>query len=166
MYQFISGYTAKIAGTETGITAPKATFSACFGAPFLPLHPAVYTKLLGERLSVHKPKVWLVNTGWTGGRFGTGQRMLLKDTRAIVNAILNGELDHVSYAVNNVFGWRIPLTCPGIDSHLLDPRNTWKDKDAYDQTANELALRFHNNFEQYADRVTAEIVHASPKVFA
>ena len=166
MYQFISGYTAKIAGTETGITEPKATFSACFGAPFLPLHPAVYTKLLGERLSIHKPKVWLVNTGWTGGTYGIGQRILLKDTRAVIHAILDGELDNVSYAVNNVFGLRMPLTCPGIDSQLLNPRNTWKDKDAYDKTASELALRFNNNFEQYADKVTAEIAHASPKVFA
>ncbi|HYH57158.1 MAG TPA: phosphoenolpyruvate carboxykinase (ATP), partial [Anseongella sp.] len=151
MYHFISGYTAKIAGTETGVTEPRATFSACFGKAFLPLHPERYARLLGSRLREHKANVWLVNTGWTGGSYGTGSRIKLEHTRAMVAAALLGRLKRTAYARHPVFGLAMPETCPGVPSAMLDPRNTWKDKRAYDAKAQELAAAFRDNFRQYEE---------------
>lgn len=164
MYQFISGYTAKIAGTEAGITEPKSTFSACFGAPFLPLHPGRYALMLGEKLRQHNVNVWLVNTGWTGGAYGTGERIRLKYTRAMISAALKGELDKAAYKHHEVFGVAIPEACPGVPDEILDPRNTWEDKAAYDAQAQDLAEQFVRNFEKYADQVDEEILLAAPKI--
>ncbi len=163
MYQFISGYTAKVAGTETGITEPKSTFSACFGAPFLPLHPGFYAKMLGEKLEKHQVKVWLVNTGWTGGSYGRGQRIRLAYTRSMIKAALDGQLDEVEYTTDPVFGIAVPLACPGVPGEILNPRNTWKDTDAYDQEARKLARAFINNFSKYAPGVDPSIMAAAPK---
>lgn len=164
MYQFISGYTAKVAGTEAGITEPKTTFSACFGAPFLPLHPGKYASMLGERMRKNEVKVWLVNTGWTGGAYGTGERMKLAYTRAMISAALNGELDKVSYEQHPVFGFQMPESCPNVPAHILNPRNTWKDPLAYDEAARKLASQFIANFEKYAAGVTEEVMAAAPKI--
>lgn len=164
MYQFISGYTARVAGTETGITEPKSTFSACFGAPFLPLHPAQYAQMLGEKMRRNKVNVWLINTGWTGGPYGTGQRIKLSYTRAMVAAALNGELDKLAYMEHSVFGFAVPEICPGVPADMLDPRNTWEDKAAYDLKAKELASQFVQNFNKYATQTPAEILAAAPKV--
>ena len=164
MYQFISGYTAKVAGTELGVTEPKPTFSACFGAPFLPLHPGKYAGMLGEKMKENKVNVWMVNTGWTGGPYGTGHRMKLKYTRAMITAALDGKLDNVEYAADPIFGMAIPQSCPDVPDELLTPRNTWADKDAYDQQAKELAGLFIRNFEKYADGVSSEILDAAPKI--
>lgn len=165
MYHFISGYTAKVAGTERGMgSEPQATFSACFGAPFLPLHPTVYADLLREKLQTHNAKVWLVNTGWTGGPFGVGKRMRLDYTRAMINAVLSGELDNVETTEDPIFGLHIPTAVPGVPSEVLNPRNTWSDKAAYDAKATDLAQRFTQNFEKYADRAGAELRAAGPKV--
>jgi len=163
MYYFISGYTAKVAGTEAGINEPSATFSACFGQAFLPLHPATYAKLLGERINKTGVKVWLINTGWTGGAYGTGKRMDLKYTRAMINAALNGDLDHVAYKKHPVFNLMMPETCPNVPSRLLDPRNTWPDTEEYDEKANSLAIDFIKNFEQYAGFSDEAIINAAPK---
>jgi phosphoenolpyruvate carboxykinase (ATP) len=164
MYQFISGYTARVAGTEAGITEPTTTFSTCFGAPFLPLHPVKYASMLGEKLRGHKAKVWLVNTGWTGGAYGTGQRIKLSYTRAMVAAALKGQLDKLAYKHHPVFGFSIPESCPGVPAELLDPSNTWADKAAYEKQANELGQKFVRNFEKYADQATPEILSASPRI--
>jgi phosphoenolpyruvate carboxykinase (ATP) len=164
MYQFISGYTAKIAGTETGITEPKATFSACFGAPFLPLHPGRYAALLGEKLSGSNINVWMINTGWSGGAYGTGKRIDLAWSRAMITAALAGKLDTVPYTANPIFGMLIPQTCPGVPSTILDPANTWADKGAYLLKAKELAKLFINNFEQYKGGVTRDILNAGPVI--
>jgi phosphoenolpyruvate carboxykinase (ATP) len=153
MYQFISGYTAKIAGTEEGITEPVSTFSACFGAPFMPLHPVKYTSMLGEKIRKHKVNVWLVNTGWTGGAYGTGTRIKLSYTRAMIAAALSGQLNNVQYDKHPVFGMAIPVACPGVPSQLLYPRDTWTDKDAYDAQAIILAKKFMDNFSKYADSI-------------
>ncbi|MBW7951655.1 MAG: phosphoenolpyruvate carboxykinase (ATP), partial [Chitinophagaceae bacterium] len=163
MYQFISGYTAKVAGTEAGITEPKSTFSACFGAPFLPLHPGFYAEMLGKKMKENKVNVWLVNTGWSGGGYGVGQRMKLPYTRATITAALNGELDNVEYEEHTVFGVQMPKTCPNVPSEILRPRNAWADKDAYDAAAKNLAVQFVKNFEKYASGVTQEILDAAPK---
>lgn len=164
MYHFISGYTAKVAGTEAGVTEPQATFSACFGKAFLPLHPGKYAKMLGQKLKNHPEiNVWLVNTGWTGGSYGTGSRMKLSYTRAMITAALRGELNHVAYEAHPVFGIQMPKTCPNAPSEILNPRNTWSDKAAYDAKANHLAELFNKNFAQYADGVDAEILGAAPK---
>jgi len=164
MYQFISGYTAKVAGTETGITEPKSTFSACFGAPFMPLHPGKYAEMLGSKIRDHKVKVWLVNTGWSGGPYGTGSRIKLSATRAMVTAALNGELDQVAYREHPVFGVAIPASCASVDPGLLDPRGTWEDPQAYDDKAKHLAGLFIHNFEKYRSGVSAEIVKAGPRL--
>lgn len=164
MFHFISGYTAKVAGTEAGITEPKTTFSACFGAVFLPLHPTKYAEMLGEKMRKHEVKVWLVNTGWTGGPYGIGHRMKLSYTRAMITAALNGELENVEYDQHRVFGLAMPRTCPNVPSEVLSPRNSWADKDAYDQKANELAEAFNNNFSKYADKANDEILAGAPKV--
>ncbi|TNE61388.1 MAG: phosphoenolpyruvate carboxykinase (ATP) [Bacteroidetes bacterium] len=163
MYHFVSGYTAKVAGTEVGVTDPKTTFSACFGAPFLPLHPTRYADMLGEKLHSTKANVWLVNTGWSGGSFGTGSRIKLKYTRAMITAALNGELDQVEYTKHRVFGLAMPTECPNVPAEILSPRNTWADKNAYDAKANELASAFIKNFEKFADKASDEILAAAPK---
>jgi phosphoenolpyruvate carboxykinase (ATP) len=164
MYHFMSGYTAKVAGTEVGITEPTTTFSACFGAAFLPLHPAKYAELLGEKLKNHKVNVWLVNTGWTGGSYGVGHRMKLGHTRAMITAALTGKLDDVEYNTLPVFDLKIPTTCEGVPTEVLNPRDTWKDKQLYDETAVDLAKKFIKNFEKYAAQTDASILSAAPKV--
>jgi phosphoenolpyruvate carboxykinase (ATP) len=163
MYHFLSGYTAKVAGTEIGVTEPKATFSACFGAPFMPLHPGVYAKLLGERMAHASAKAWLVNTGWSGGPYGVGKRMKIQFTRAMVSAALSGALDDVKTVAHPIFGVGVPEAVPNVPSEVLDPRKTWPDPAAYDAAAKKLAAMFEKNFEQYADGVTPEIRAAGPK---
>jgi phosphoenolpyruvate carboxykinase (ATP) len=163
MYQFISGYTAKVAGTEAGVIEPIATFSACFGAPFLPLHPAKYAEMLGDKISKHKVKVWLVNTGWTGGPYAVGNRMKLSYTRAMITAALEGTLDHVAYEKFPIFNFDIPVSCPSVPSEILQPRNTWADKNAYDVQAKKLADQFIKNFEKYASGAGEMILAAAPK---
>jgi phosphoenolpyruvate carboxykinase (ATP) len=164
MYQFISGYTAKVAGTEAGVTEPKATFSACFGAPFLPLHPGKYAEMLGQKMKMHKVNVWLINTGWTGGPYGTGQRMKLKYTRAMITAALEGKLDVAEYENFPIFGLLIPKSCPEVPAEILNPKNTWADKAAYDEKAKHLAALFIKNFEKYAPGVSHEILAAAPTI--
>jgi phosphoenolpyruvate carboxykinase (ATP) len=163
MYHFLSGYTAKVAGTEKGVTEPKATFSTCFGAPFLPLPPQTYSRMLGEKITKHGSRVWLVNTGWTGGPYGVGERMKLKYTRAMLRAALEGKLDEAPTEQDPVFGLEIPLECPDVPNDVLRPRNTWADKDAYDAQARKLAEMFKKNFEQYAADVPEEVLSAGPK---
>lgn len=162
MYQFISGYTAKVAGTEAGVTEPKPTFSACFGAPFLPLHPGKYAAMLGEKMQKHKVNVWMVNTGWTGGPVGVGNRMKLDYTRAMITAALEGKLNSVDFDMHPIFGVAMPAECPGVPSELLNPRNTWDDKAAYDEKAKFLAELFIKNFEKYKDGVSNEVLDAAP----
>ncbi len=166
MYHFISGYTAKVAGTEAGVTEPQATFSACFGKAFLPLHPGKYAKLLGEKLKESGANVWLVNTGWSGGPYGVGNRMKLSFTRAMITAALKGELSNVEYTTHKVFGLAMPNSCPAVPTEILHPRATWADTNAYDQKANHLAELFIKNFSQYADGVTEDILSAAPKAHA
>lgn len=163
MYHFISGYTAKVAGTEAGITEPQTTFSACFGAPFMPLHPTKYAEMLGEKMQKHNVNVWLVNTGWSGGEYGVGSRMSLKYTRSMITAALNGELNDVAFDTHVVFGLQMPTSCPNVPTELLSPRNTWTDKAAYDTKANKLAEAFNKNFEQFAEYANKEIMDAAPK---
>ena len=163
MYQFISGHTAKVAGTEAGVTEPKSTFSACFGAPFLPLHPAKYAEMLGEKMKANDVNVWLINTGWTGGPYGVGNRMKLSFTRAMITAALEGRLNKAAYETMPVFELNIPKECPNVPAEILNPRNTWADKTAYDNAAKNLAQQFVKNFEKYASGVNAEIVEAAPK---
>ncbi|MBL7925989.1 MAG: phosphoenolpyruvate carboxykinase (ATP) [Bacteroidia bacterium] len=165
MYHFISGYTAKVAGTEVGVTEPTTTFSACFGKVFLPLHPGKYAELLGAKLRNDTSiKVWLVNTGWSGGSYGTGSRMKLSYTRAMISAALNGELDKVAFEKLPVFGLEMPTTCPNVPVEILNPRNTWADKAAYDAKAIDLANKFIKNFEQYASGASKETLDAAPKL--
>jgi phosphoenolpyruvate carboxykinase (ATP) len=163
MYHFLSGYTAKVAGTERGVTEPSATFSSCFGAPFLPLPPGVYAKMLGERIAKHGARVWLVNTGWTGGAYGTGSRMKLTHTRAMVAAALAGLLDGVQGKPDPVFGFEVPVAVPGVPTEVLTPRNTWADKAAYDAQSKKLADMFRKNFVAFADQVPAAVAAAGPK---
>src|SRR5581483_5982333 len=151
LYYFLSGFTSKLAGTEIGITEPQPTFSTCFAAPFLPQPPAVYAEMLGRKLDEHGSAVWLVNTGWTGGPFGEGERMPIAATRTLLHAALADLLDEVEYRVDPVFGFRVPLEVPGVDSSLLDPRSTWRDPERYDAKARELARMFRENFEKFAD---------------
>jgi phosphoenolpyruvate carboxykinase (ATP) len=162
MYHFLSGYTAKVAGTERGVTEPAATFSACFGAPFLPLHPGVYARMLGERISRHKAKVWLVNTGWTGGPYGTGTRMKLAHTRAMLRAALSGSLDKVKFTKDQVFGFEVPTSVPDVPSAVLSPRGTWADPAAYDAQARKLATMFRENFQQFRSEVPEAVTKAEP----
>ncbi len=163
MYHFISGYTAKVAGTEAGITEPVTAFSACFGAPFLPLHPTKYAEMLGDKMTENKVNVWLINTGWTGGPYGVGERMSLKYTRAMITAAMEGNLDNVEYTKHEIFGLNMPNTCPNVPDEVLNPKNTWEDKAAYDEKANHLAEQFVNNFTQFADNANDEIMAAAPK---
>ncbi|MDP8255046.1 MAG: phosphoenolpyruvate carboxykinase (ATP) [Candidatus Alcyoniella australis] len=164
MYHFISGYTAKVAGTERGITEPQATFSTCFGAPFMSLHPTVYSKLLGAKIAKHKSVCWLINTGWTGGPDGIGHRMQIAHTRAMVSAALSGKLDAVGYDVDPTFGMLVPRSCPDVPQELLTPRNTWKNKRAYDDKSRELAHSFNKNFERFASQASKRTRMAGPKI--
>lgn len=164
MYHFISGYTAKVAGTEEGVSEPQATFSACFGAPFMPLHPTRYADMLGERMKKYGVNIWLVNTGWSGGEYGVGSRMSLKYTRAMIKAALEGELSDLDYHTHEIFGLSMPKTCPNVPSNLLNPRDTWSDKEAYDKKANVLAQLFVDNFEPFADEASEEIMKGAPIV--
>lgn len=164
MYQFISGYTAKVAGTEAGVTEPKSTFSTCFGAPFMPLHPGRYAEMLGDKMRKHQVNVWMVNTGWSGGPYGIGKRMKLGYTRAMISAVLKGELEWVEYDAHPVFGMLMPASCPGVPKEILNPRSTWTDKTAYDARSMDLAREFVKNFEKYASGVNDEILQAAPKI--
>jgi phosphoenolpyruvate carboxykinase (ATP) len=164
MYHFISGYIAKVAGTEVGVTEPEATFSTCFGAPFMALHPSVYADLLGKKIKEHNVSCWLVNTGWTGGPYGVGHRMKIQYTKRLVNAALNGELDNVEMVKDPIFGVEIPLSCEGVPNEVLVPRDTWEDKEAYDKTAKNLAERFVKNFKQFEDFVSEDIRNAQPEI--
>ena len=166
MYHFISGYTAKVAGTEEGINEPVTAFSACFGAPFLPLHPTKYAEMLGKKIVDNNVNVWLINTGWTGGPYGVGNRMKLKYTRAMITAALTGQLDNVTFENHDVFGLAMPTECPEVPSEVLNPKNTWSDQAAYDVKANQLAEEFVNNFEQFKSQSNEEILSAAPKVSA
>ncbi len=163
MYYFISGYTAKVAGTEAGITEPQTTFSACFGAAFLPLHPTKYAEMLGKKMDEHNVNVWLINTGWSGGPYGIGKRMNLNYTRAMITAALEGKLNNVEYTTHRVFGLAMPNECPGVPSEILSPRTTWKDEAAYMSKAQWLAEAFNKNFEKYASFANEEILAAAPK---
>jgi len=162
MYHFMSGYTAKVAGTEAGVTEPQATFSACFGAPFLPLPALAYAKMLGERLAIHNSTCWLVNTGWSGGEYGVGQRMNIHHTRALVTAALAGTLEEAGFSPDPIFGCAVPRACPGVPAEVLNPKSTWSDKDKYDQKARHLASLFIKNFEKFGD-VEPRIRRAGPK---
>ncbi len=163
MYHFLSGYTAKVAGTEKGVTEPQATFSTCFGAPFMPIAPTVYATMLGERLAKHNVHAWLINTGWTGGPYGTGKRISIAHTRAIVRATLSGALARVATEADPLFGLQIPASVPGVPQEVLNPRSTWHDTAAYDTKARELAERFKKNFEQFASAVPPAVRAAGPK---
>ena len=164
MYHFISGYTAKVAGTEDGVNEPQTTFSACFGAPFMPLHPTKYAEMLGEKMKEFSVDVWLINTGWSGGEYGVGNRISLKYTRAMITAALNNQLNNVEYITHKVFGLNMPTSCPNVPSEILSPKNTWTDKSAYDEKANKLARAFNENFLQFSDHANDEILNAAPKI--
>lgn len=162
MYHFLSGYTAKLAGTERGVTEPQTTFSTCFGAPFLPLPPAVYAHMLGERIAKHKVECYLINTGWSGGSVGTGSRIKIPYTRAMVTAALKGNFENAEFAPDPIFKVHVPNSCPGVPSEILNPRNTWADKEAYDAKARELAVAFAENFKKYSDTLPKEVTEAGP----
>ena len=164
MYHFISGYTAKVAGTEMGVTEPQATFSACFGAAFMVWHPSKYAELLAEKMEKHGANAWLVNTGWTGGAFGTGSRISLKYTRAIIDAIHDGSLNNVEYTTDPIFGLAVPTSCPNVPDEILTPKNTWADPAAYDAQAAKLAELFNKNFEAYKEGSSDAIINAGPKL--
>ena len=166
MYHFLSGYTAKVAGTEIGVTEPEATFSTCFGAPFMPRHPSVYGNLLKERIAKGGVDCWLVNTGWTGGKYGTGKRMPIKETRALLNAALDGSLKNVEFRKDPNFGFDVPVAVPGVDNSILDPRSTWTDKGDYDRTAAKLVDLFVENFAEFAEHVDEGVRQSGPQVTA
>jgi phosphoenolpyruvate carboxykinase (ATP) len=163
MYHFLSGYTAKVAGTERGVTEPTATFSTCFGASFMALSPTVYVNLLRERITRHRVNVWLVNTGWSGGPYGVGERMKIGHTGALMNAALSGALDEVPTVPDPIFGVGVPTACPDILAEVLWPRKTWADPAAYDGQAHTLAGMFAENFTEYLDRVDADVRAAGPR---
>ena len=164
MYHFISGYTAKVAGTEKGVTEPAATFSACFGAPFMVHHPSVYAQLLADKIAKHHAKCWLVNTGWTGGPYGVGSRMKIEHTRALLDAALNGDLNNVEMRTDPIFGFEIPLETPGVPSEVLKPRESWTNPSDYDAQAKKLAVSFNENFEQFRDQTPSNVLAAGPKI--
>jgi phosphoenolpyruvate carboxykinase (ATP) len=164
MYHFLSGYTARVAGTERGVTSPSATFSAGFGAPFLPLRPGVYANFLGRRIAKHRARVWLVNTGWAGGPCGEGTRMPLDVTRLMVSAALDGTLDAMPMRVDPLFGVEVPQAVPGVPDRLLDPRSTWRDPSAYDAQARTVAGMFRDNFARFVPDVAPEVAAAGPRV--
>jgi len=162
MYYFVSGYTAKLAGTEAGVREPQATFSTCFGAPFMPLHPGVYAELLGSRMERHNVNCWLLNTGWSGGGYGTGERIDIAHTRAMLNAALSGALNDVTYRVDPIFGFEVPESCPGVPAALLRPADSWPDAKAYEAKARELAAAFRANFRNYEDSAPPAVAAAGP----
>jgi len=164
MYHFLSGYTAKVAGTEKGVTEPEATFSTCFGAPFMPRHPSVYGNLLRDLIAEHEVDCWLVNTGWTGGAYGTGHRMPIKVTRALLSAALDGSLRTAQFRTDPNFGFAVPVAVPGVDGTILDPRSTWADKAAYDVQAERLVSMFVANFGKFENHVEADVMNASPQI--
>jgi phosphoenolpyruvate carboxykinase (ATP) len=163
MYHFLSGYTAKVAGTEIGVTEPEATFRTCFGAPFMPRHPRVYGNLLTERIAKGGVQCWLLNTGWTGGKYGTGKRMPIKATRALLNAALDGSLNQAEFRKDPNFGFDVPVSVPGVDDAILDPRSTWADTDDYDRIAERLVQLFVDNFQQFAEHVDQCVRDAAPQ---
>jgi phosphoenolpyruvate carboxykinase (ATP) len=163
LYYFLSGFTAKLAGTEIGVQEPQPTFSTCFGSPFLPQPPAVYARMLGEKLDLHGAAVWLVNTGWTGGPYGEGHRMPIQATRRLLHAALSGELDGVDYRTDDLFGFDVPVEVPGVERSLLDPRSTWRDPAAYEAKAAELAGMFSANFEKFAADAGDAVALAGPR---
>jgi phosphoenolpyruvate carboxykinase (ATP) len=162
MYHFLSGYTAKVAGTEKGIKEPQATFSNCFGGPFMVHHPMVYASLLGEKIKKYHSNCWLVNTGWTGGPYGIGQRMKIGYTRAMIDALLDGALDNVNYQADPIFGFLVPQSCPGVPNDVFNPRSTWPDQAAYDEQSQKLSRMFALNFDQFAEGVPLEVRNAGP----
>jgi phosphoenolpyruvate carboxykinase (ATP) len=162
-YHFISGYTAKVAGTEMNIDQPTATFSACFGAPFMPRHPGIYANLLSEKIAQHQSQCWLLNTGWIAGGATNSSRIKIKWTRALLNAALSGQLDHVEYAIDPRFGFSIPQSCPDAPTEILNPRNTWEGTQAYDNQAEELADMFKENFKQFTADTAETIRSAGPQ---
>jgi len=164
MYHFLSGYTAKVAGTEKGVIEPQATFSTCFGAPFMTQRPIIYANLLCKKITDHKVNCWLINTGWTGGPYGVGQRMKIAHTRAMVNAALNGKLDDVDYVTDPFFGVEVPTSCPDVPTEVLTPRSTWSDGKAYDEQAGKLAGMFVVNFKQFEEEVSDDVRMAAPNV--
>ena len=164
MYHFLSGYTAKVAGTERGVTEPEATFSTCFGAPFMPRHPSEYGDLLRSLIAKHDAACWLVNTGWTGGAYGTGRRMPIKATRALLAAALDGSLAGAKFRTDPHFGFAVPVAVPGVDAAILDPRSTWADKAAYDRQARKLVGMFIDNFEKFETHVDATVLGAAPRM--
>lgn len=163
MYHFLSGYTAKVAGTERGVKEPEATFSTCFGAPFMVLHPGVYADLLGRKMAQTNAACWLVNTGWSGGGYGVGHRMKISHTRAMIRAILNGSLSNIETRPDPIFGVGVPVSCPEVPAEVLQPRNTWADKDSYDKQARDLARRFNENFKKYESGVSEGVRAVAPK---
>ena len=163
MYHFLSGYTAKVAGTEIGVTEPEATFSTCFGAPFMPRHPSVYGNLLKKRIAEGQAQCWLINTGWTGGKYGVGHRMPIKATRALLNAALDGSLNDAEFRTDHNFGFEVPVSVEGVDDTILDPRRTWEDKDAYDAAAAKLMKLFIDNFAQFEAHVDEGVRQAAPQ---
>jgi len=163
MYHFLSGYTAKVAGTEKGVTEPQATFSACFGAAFMSLPPVVYARLLGEKIAAHQVSVWLLNTGWSGGPYGTGHRMAIDHTRAMVHAALAGDLDQMPTRPDPIFGVGVPTSCPGVPTEVLDPRRTWSDPKAYDAQARRLAGLFAANLRNFGDTISDDVRGAGPR---
>jgi len=162
MYHFLSGYTAKVAGTEKGVTEPEATFSTCFGAPFMPRHPSEYGDLLRQLINDHKVNCWLVNTGWTGGAYGTGQRMPIKATRTLLSAALDGSLENADFRIDPHFGFAVPKAVEGVDSLILDPRATWADAAAYDVSARNLVSMFVDNFTKFEAHVDGSVLDAAP----
>jgi len=164
MYHFLSGYTAKVAGTEKGVKDPEATFSTCFGAPFMPRHPSVYGNLLRALIAEHGVDCWLVNTGWTGGKFGVGRRMPIKVTRTLLTAVLDGSLKDASFRIDPYFGFEVPTSVPGIEPHVLYPSKTWADKAAFDATARKLVDMFRENFTRFESHVDAAVREAQPQV--
>jgi phosphoenolpyruvate carboxykinase (ATP) len=166
MYHFLSGYTARVAGTEKGVTEPQATFSSCFGAPFMPRHPAVYAKMLGEKMARQHVRCWLVNTGWSGGGFGVGERLSIRHTRAMVRAALDGRLAAIASSTDPHFGMQVPSACPDVPGEVLNPKNTWKDKKAYDSAARDVVRRFEANFKQFEGHVDGKIWQAGIRAAA
>jgi phosphoenolpyruvate carboxykinase (ATP) len=164
MYYFLSGYTSKLAGTEKGVKEPQSTFSTCFGAPFLPLHPSVYANLLGEKIALHQVKVWLINTGWTGGPYGVGSRIRIPFTRAMIRAALNGSLENIPTRVDPNFGLTIPGQVPDVPDEVLDPIQTWADREAYNRQVRVLVTQFQENFTQFAGQVPGQVVDAGPAI--
>lgn len=162
-YHFISGYTAKVAGTEAGVDEPVPSFSACFGAPFMPLHPTKYAEMLSAKMKENNVNVWLVNTGWTGGPYGVGSRMKLRYTREMISSALEGKLENVEFTEHPIFGLKMPVECENVPSEVLNPRNTWKDKEAYDKKAETLATSFQKNFEKFEKQANVEILSGAPK---